>query len=129
MSSILGGPIIKSLNNGTTDVLKGMPLKDLSSDNNSSFAMSRRRYGRALQLTTPTNDVYLEKKWYAPRDGASVIEKRKNSAIGIGTFNANSETMSFTNIQDNNATRQALTRTRNAGSVVPKKVTGSTAIF
>ena len=129
MSSILGGPIKEGLNNGTTNVVKGMPIKDLSSDNGSSFTMGRRTYGRALQMTKPTQAIAMEKKWYADRDGSSVMERRKNAAIGLGSLNAKGSDMSFTNGDDVNLTRQALSRTRKGGSVVPKKVTRSTEIF
>jgi|AntAceMinimDraft_11_1070367.scaffolds.fasta_scaffold06599_6 hypothetical protein len=129
MSSILGGPTKEGLNNGTTTVEKGMPIKDLSSDNGSSFTMGRRTYGRAHQMIQPTQAIVMEKKWYAPRDGSSVIERRKNNAIGLGSLNANGGDMSFTNGDDVNLTRQALSRTRKGGSVVPKKVTRSTEIF
>lgn len=128
MSSTLGAPIINTLNNGTSSVVKGMPLKDQTSDNNASFSMGRRKYGRGLVLNKTENEKQV-KKWFGSRDSSDVMEKRKLKAIGNGSLNADSNTLSFTNTRDTNTARQALAKVRNSGSIAPKKVTHSTQIF
>ena len=128
MSFNLGPPRLNQLNNGTSSVIKGMPIKDLTSDNNASFSMGRKQYTRGLVLKT-SEAQKQEKKWSRNRDSSDVIQRLKQNAIGSGSLNENSNTFSFKNTKDTNVARQAVSRTRKGGSVVPKKVTGSTEIF
>jgi len=124
----LGGPKLKAINNGTTSVPKGMPLKDLTSDNNSSFAMGRMLYSKSTETIT-TDAQKMQKKWFSNRDGSDVVQRRKLNAIGENSLNVNSNTLSFVNTNDKNDARQALARTRKSGGGIPKKVTGSTDIY
>lgn len=129
MPLVFGEPTNKIINNGTSNVIRGMPLKELNSDNDSTFSMGRRIYGRALNMTAPTLIVEQQKKWLQSRDSSSFIDIKKNRALGVGSLNATGESISFTNGDDINETRRALSRTRNNGYIVPKKVTGSNAPF
>ena len=124
----LGGPKLKAINNGTTSVPKGMPLKDLTSDNNSSFAMGRMLYSKSTETIT-TDAQKTQKKWFSNRDGSDVVQRRKLNAIGKNSLNMNSNTLSFTNTDNTNDARQALAKTRKSGGGIPKKVTGSTDIY
>jgi len=124
----LGEPKLQALNNGSSSVPKGMPLKDLTSDNNASFSMGRMLYTKTTEtITTDTHKA--EKKWSGSRDSSDVVQRRKLNAIGKNSLNINSNTFSFTNTNNTNDARQALAKTRKTGGGVPKKVTGSTDIF
>ena len=124
----LGGPKLKAINNGTTSVPKGMPLTDLTSDNNSSFAMGRMLHSKSTETIT-TDAQKMQKKWFSNRDGSDVVQRRKLNAIGENSLNMNSNTLSFTNTDNTNDARQALAKTRKSGGGIPKKVTGSTDIY
>lgn len=126
--STLGGPILNAINNGITLVPKGMPLKDSTSDNNSSFAMGRMSYSKISETIT-TDTQKLEKKWLGSRESSDVIQRRKFNAIGKNSLNINSNALSFTNTVNSNDARQALAKTRKSGGGIPKKVTGSTDIY
>jgi len=126
--SNLGAPILKALNNGTTNVPKGMPMKDLTSDNNSSFAMGRLSYSKTSEVIT-TDIQKTQKKWFGSRDCSDVVQRRKLNAIGKNSLNINSNASSFTNTNNTNDARQALAKTRKSGGGIPKKVTGSTDIY
>jgi hypothetical protein len=126
--STLGGPILKIINNGTTDVPKGMPLKDKTSDNNSSFAMGRIMYSKISETIT-TDTQKMQKKWFGSRDSSDLVQRRKLNAIGKNSLNIDSNTFSFTNTNNTNDARQALAKTRSSGGGIPKKVTGSTDIY
>jgi len=123
--STLGGPILQTINNAITNVPKGMPLKDLSSDNNSSFAMGRMLYSKSTEIVTNK----AEKKWFGSRDSSDVVHRRKLNAIGKNSLTLNSGALSFTNTNNTNDARQALGKTRNLGGGIPKKVTSSTDIY
>lgn len=126
--STLGGPILHAINNGITLVPKGMPLKDATSDNNSSFAMGRMSHSKISETIT-TDTQKLEKKWLGSRESSDVIQRRKFNAIGKNSLNINSNALSFTNTVNSNDARQALAKTRKSGGGIPKKVTGSTDIY
>lgn len=123
--STLGGPIPQIMNNAITNVPKGMPLKDRTSDNSASFAMGRMLYSKSTE--TITNKA--EKKWFGTRDSSDVVHRRKLNAVGKNSLNANSVAISFTNTNNANDSRQALGKIRSLGGGIPKKVTGSTDIY
>ena len=109
--------IIQNINNGVLNSRYAMPQKDLTSDNDSSFAMGRQQY-------TNTEPISLGKKWYgssSTRDSSGIIQKKAIRAIGNGTLNLESKPMSFAGHNDINTTRDALIRVRNIGSAVPNK--------
>lgn len=117
----LGPPVLTEINNGILKSIKAMPFKDITSDGNSSFAMSRRDYAKTIQTTPTTNAVLLHKKWFGNKDASQVTANRRINEVGNGSLNSNNTSMSFKNIVDNNTQRQALTRVRNAGSAAPAK--------
>lgn len=117
----LGPPIKTEINNGILHSIKAMPFKDITSDGNSSFAMSRKDYTKTLQTKPISNTVLLHKKWFGNKDASQVTANRRMTEIGVGSLNANNKDMSFKNVVDNNTQRQALTRVRNSGSAVPAK--------
>jgi hypothetical protein len=121
---------LKGMNNGTLKGMHVMPQKDLSSDNESSFAMGRRQYIRTLGVDTTlvngnsrdTLQNQVQKKWYgnsSVRDSSKVMEKKVRNEIGNGSLNASKELMSFTETKDVNTRMDALRRVRNIGSSVP----------
>ena len=112
---------LREMNNGTLTGMKVMPQKDLTSDNDSSFAMSRRQYVRTLGIDT-TLQNQVQKKWYgnsSVRDSTKVMEKKVQNEIGNGSLNASKEVMSFTETKNVNTRMDALRRVRNIGSCVP----------
>ena len=117
----LGPPIKTEINNGILHSIKAMPFKDITSDGNSSFAMSRKDYTKTVQTKPIANTVLLHKKWFGNKDASQVTANRRINEVGNGSLNANNKNMSFKNVVDNNTQRQALTRVRNSGSAVPAK--------
>jgi hypothetical protein len=114
------------INNGTLSSLKAMPQKDISSDGTSSFAMGRKNYYETY-AQAPTNAVWKQKKFIGGnRDASSVVDRRRNTEIGVGTMNANSQLMSFTTVRDINVRNNALRRVRAGGAYVPKTVKSAT---
>jgi len=112
------------LNNGVLSARKSMPMKNVTSDGDSSFAMDRRVYMRTMPMEeykTP-----LKKKWYGAssvRDSSVVLEKRVKNEVGVGSLNRLGESMSFNTVQEGNVVREALVRVRNIGSCAPAKKT------
>jgi len=108
------------LNNGVLSARKGMPMKEVNSDGDSSFAMDRRVYIR----TPISSETVAKKKWYggsSVRDSTVVMERRIKNEVGVGTLNADGNPMSFKSGIEVNVTREALVRVRNIGSCVPAK--------
>jgi hypothetical protein len=98
--------------------VKSMPQKDITSDGESSFAIARNQY-----VNTHTSEP-PKKKWYGSttsRDASSIINRRKVNQIGVGSLNASEEQQSFTTVTTINTVKDALTRVRAGGSVVPAK--------
>ena len=140
-------PIITELNNGILSSKMAMPLKDLTSNNDAGFEMSRKVFNKAYipktnfalvqQGTTVVerNSLALnqkvvidgqrtvpQKKWIGGnRDASSIIARRKMNATGAGMTTVGPQ--SFTNIVDNNTARDARIRMRSSGNTVPVKVT------
>ena len=101
------------LNNGIIQSVRAMPQKDSTSDNTSSFAISRRIYS-TLNFTTVTNDEKMMKKWHGAvnRDASSVIATNRVHEMGVGSLNVENVPMSFKSSTDTNTRRQALRRVR-----------------
>ena len=123
---------LREMNNGTLSGMKVMPQKDLTSDNTSSFAMSRRQYVQTngIDTTLVKGSVYntlqnqVQKKWYgnsSVRDSSKVMVNKVRNEIGNGSLNASKGLMSFTETKDVNTKMDALRRVRNIGSSVPAK--------
>lgn len=78
-------------------------------------------YPASTSITVPQN---LNKKWIGGnRDASQVARNRRVNAVGNGSFNAGGQPFSFKTNRDVNVTRDALTRVRGGGYVVPKKIT------
>ena len=143
-------PIITELNNGVLNSMHAMPLKDITSNNESGFSMSRRLFFRSSivannpdfsvqqQGTTViereslalSNKVVidgkktaLQKKWIGGnRDASSRLLRSKvmNTAHLLAN---NTGPTSFKNGNDKNAVNDAITRVRSSGYRVPPSVT------
>ena len=110
-------------NNGILSARKAMPMKEVNSDGDSSFAMDRRVYMHT-PISSDNLEIVAKKKWYggsSVRDSTLVIEKRVKNEIGVGSLNADGNALSFKTVKDVNVTREALIRVRNIGSCVPAK--------
>ena len=122
-----GPPILTGLNNGILTGTRVMPAKDGVSDGNSLFSMSRRSYTRVMPLTTETNAIQQEKKWYGNKDASQVTANARISQVGIGTTGS---PLAFKSSSETNSERQALNRVRGGGrAVIPMKKTLSTKIL
>jgi hypothetical protein len=113
--------LIQNINNGTVSGQKSMPLKDITSNNESQFQLTRHTYSKSLITTPLTNNEKLQKKWYGSKDASSVIARKKSNSVGVGSFNASGETYSMTTYNDRYTQQSALARTRSGGSVAPPK--------
>ena len=119
-------PIIQDINNAILTSEKAMPLKDLTSDGSSRFSMGRRDFIRGFIPTQPsfTAANNPQKKWIGgTRDASLITNSRRINSIANGSLNASKIPISFTAPNEVNVVRNALTRTRAGGSVVPRKVT------
>ena len=112
---------IQNINNGALSGAKPMPLKDSTSDNQASFNMARHTYLETVPASSEHPGVQLYKKSFVSRDASSVVENRRNTAVGKGSLNASGELYSFTSYNDINASATALRRARAGGSVAPPK--------
>lgn len=112
---------IQNINNGALSGAKPMPQKDSTSDNQASFNMARHTYLETVPAIPATVGVKLEKKWFGSRDASSVVENRRNIAVGTGSLNANGGLYSFTTYKDINTENTARRRARAGGSVAPPK--------
>jgi hypothetical protein len=122
-----GPPILTGLNNGILTGPRVMPAKDGVSDGNSLFSLSRRSFMRVMPLTTETNTVQQEKKWFGNKDASQVTANARVSQVGIGTLGS---TQAFKSSTETNSVRQALNRVRGGGrAVTPMKKTLSTQIL
>jgi hypothetical protein len=141
-------PIIQDINNNQMSFMKAMPLKNLTSDNDSTFAMYRKNYvetytpatnpspntvpfydQRTMRSGIQTTSV-ATKKWYGNRDASQVVANRRNNSVGVGSLNANSKTMSFNSNIERNSVNNALRRVRGGGAVAPaKKETSPSATY
>ena len=108
------------LNNGIISSVRAMPQKDSTTDNTSSFAISRRAYSTSLNFTTVTNDEKLMKKWYGAinKDASFVTTTNRVIEVGNGSLNAANKPMSFKSSFDTNTRRQALGRVRHNNSAL-----------
>jgi hypothetical protein len=143
----LGPPIKKELNNGILSFVHAMPMKELTSDNASSFSLGRYLFSR-INAPVAYNNVItnktiqrqahglnnnqviitgpnttLQKRWIGGNhDASQIIANRRNRAIGQ-SINPTYTPQSFGSQNDRNDQRRAIQRTRSQGSVVPTKNT------
>jgi len=116
-----------------TNVARGMPVKDLTSNGQSSFAMNRREYMDTVVADNKEREIqtYKLKKFTGGcRDASDIVRRRRIAEIGVGSLNTNEQPMSFVETKDTNTKREALRRVRAGGSyVVPNKCKSNTSIF
>ena len=112
---------LQNINNGALSGAKPMPQKDSTSDNVNSFNMARHTYLETIPAVPNTVNQNIQKKWFGNRDASNVIANRRNTAVGIGSLNADGNLYSFTTYKDINTTNTALRRARAGGSVAPPK--------
>ena len=131
------------INNGISNVKMGMPMKDLTSDNNASFEMNRRIFQKAYipknnfaikqqgksvmqretlglsnnQVVIDGPKTFYQKKWIGGnRDASQVAKNRRINASGAVMSNVNNGPTSFKDIVDTNTAREALRRVRGGGA-------------
>ena len=117
---------LNNTNNGVLSGIKAMPLKDLNSDSDSSFAADRKAYANMVAASAQsTNAITSQKKWIGgSRDASSVASRRRIAAAGA-TMNPDGGSFSFTSKTEKNTRIEALNRCRNQGKCAPPKVTNS----
>jgi hypothetical protein len=116
-------PIRTEINNGILTANRAMPLKNITSDNTSTFSVDRHNY---IESSTNTTTIKQngQKKWIGGnRDASNVISRRRVNSVGNGTLNASGKPISFNTVSDTNTERQAYHRVRSGGSAVPAKCT------
>lgn len=145
ISNIQNVPVfIKTeINNGILKTNNGMPQKDSTSDNQSSFSMGRRVYNHSFTKNPLTNIIKpayygmsgirnlptvfdgtstpKQKQWYGNRDSSEIIRKKRVNSIGLGTTNNGTNPISFESHANVNTVNQALNRVRGGGYVAPAK--------
>lgn len=116
---------LNNLNNGTLRGVKAMPLKDLNSDADSSFAADRRAYENILATDNTHPEQYNQKKWIGgSRDASDVAYRRRVAAAGA-SMNPSGGAFSFTSKTEKNTVINALNRCRNQGKCAPPKIAAS----
>ena len=143
-------PIITELNNGVLSSTHAMPLKDITSNNESAFSMSRRLFFRSsvaadkpdfskseqgtsvieresLALSNKVvidgKKTALQKKWIGGNRDASSRLLRNKIANTAHLLAYNTGPTSFKNGNDKNAVNDAIRRVRSSGYCVPPSVT------
>ncbi len=138
-------PILNDINNNQLTGPRAMPLKNITSDNQGSFAMGRRVFTRTYTTTPAINTMKdpirgpegknrilptifdgthttLQKKWIGGnRDASQITANRTYTAISNGSLNAAGGLTSFTSNIETNTVRNAKIRTRCGGSNAPVK--------
>ncbi len=143
----LGPPIKKGLNNSILSLVHAMPMKELTSDNSSSFSLRRYLFSRINapiaynkeidnkpiqreayglsnnQAIITSPKTILQKRWIGGNhDASQIIANRRNRAIGQ-SVNPTSTPQSFGSQDDRNDQKRAIQRRRSQGSVVSAKKT------
>jgi hypothetical protein len=140
-----GQPILSDINNGTLVGVNAMPMKDLTSTNESSFESDRKEFnktnivGRGNPLRNPNfgasgtsrilptifdgTHTAIQKKWIGGnRDASQIVNNRRVRAAGA-SVNLSGSAISFVNNFDVNTIRDARHRTRSGGAIAPAKKT------
>lgn len=145
ISNIINVPVfIKTeINNGMLKTNNGMPQKDSTSDNQSSFSMDRRAYNDTRTLNPLTNTIRpgnygyntsrslptvfdgtstpKQKQWYGNRDASEITRKNRVTSVGLGTTNNGTNPISFQSHANANTVNHALRRLRSGGAIAPAK--------
>lgn len=131
------------INNGLLKGKNAMPQKDSTSDAQNSFSMDRQAYvnswtnnpsntkqnlpnfgiDRRSGLPTVFDGTHsaVQKKWGSNRDASEIVRKNRVLSVGLGTFNATGQAMSFESHANVNTVNSALRRVRGGGAVAPPK--------
>jgi hypothetical protein len=119
---------IDDINNAVLKTQNAMPQKDNTSDGTGTFSMGRQSYielANAINKQTPIQKI--NKKWFGNRDASQVTTNRRTTGIGKGSLNANNTPISFTTNNDNSV-KDALSRVRGGGAIVPPKCNHATQL-
>ena len=140
-------PVPQESNNGVLYSSNSMPMKNITSDNDSTFSLNRMYFRRSylppqnytvdksthstIQRDSPAIQhsfiidgpkTALQKKWIGGnRDASQIIANRRINSVGVGSLNSAAAPFSYTTTNDPNAVREAKHRVRSGGSVVPAK--------
>ena len=113
-------------NNGLLRGQKAMPLKDLNSDADSSFASDRRVYENIQAVeNTQTLTQSFKKKWIGGCRDASDVSYRRRVQAANASLNPNGGDFAFTSKTENNTRIEALNRCRNQGKCATPKIRAS----
>jgi len=97
-------PVKQENNNRILNAPRAMPFKDANSSGDSVFASGRAVYIKSLDLSlqnlsAPSSDQSMiwKKKFYGStrRDASSVLERKRNYAIGLATTNETGGSVTF----------------------------------
>jgi hypothetical protein len=140
-----GQPIITELNNAALTGKNAMPMKDITSNNDSGFASDRKEFAKT-HILLPGNSlkppnfgpsgtsrilptIYdgthtpIQKKWIGGnRDASQIITNRRVNATAT-SFNPTGQYMAFVTKNDPNTVRDARHRVRSGGAIAPAKKT------
>jgi len=147
MSHSVPVSIRQEINNGLLKTRNAMPQKDSTSDNQGSFSTDRRVYndswtqkpaitalnpphygmaGRIMPTIFDGTHSANQKKWLGNRDASEVTRRARVQGVGLGSFIAAGQSLSFESHANNNTVNQALSRVRGGGAVAPAKKGHST---
>lgn len=113
--------MIQNINNGAVTGPKSMPQKDSTSNGESQFQIARHVYSNTHLQIPLTQTEQMQKKWYGNKDASQVVANRRNTSVGVGSFNASGGTYSMTTYQDKNYENAARARARAGGAIAPAK--------
>lgn len=116
---------LNNTNNGVLRGVKAMPLKDLNSDADGSFASDRKAYANMLAVDNTNPGQYIQKKWIGGCRAASDVAARRRIAAAGSSMNPTGSAFSFTSKTEKNTVNNALNRCRNQGKCAPPKVINS----
>ena len=140
-----GQPILHELNNAALTGKGAMPMKDITSNNDSSFASDRKEFAKTNILLPGNNlknpnfgpsgtnrilpTIYdgthtpIQKKWIGGnRDASQIITNRRVNA-NASSLNLGGQYTAFVTKNDPNTVRDARHRVRSGGAIAPAKKT------
>lgn len=111
------------LNNAITTAKNGSPMKAGVSDGTSSFSRGKMLYSNTVHSNN--NVPIASKKHFGNKDASSITHRKKYQALGKAVVNEANQPMSLISTKNINDTKQALTRVRAGGYMVPPKESSS----
>ena len=104
---------ISSTNNGIISSVRGMPMKDLTSDGGSTFSNQRKILTRAyIPITTTSVQQSVQKKWIGNQPNSVDVLTRRKSQTVIDSLNVSGNPISFTSNNDPNLLMHVRNRVR-----------------